>query len=183
MHTGLDELKQVFQVELAQKQKSLSAAQAQLKEATWELSNRRQTVAATQKQVAQREEYRHSIANLKRIIAILQEGILPANENFIQQNLEALQVDSHSPTTELIRLRWLNLWMGKSCQALENRIANIAEESKKKEAQCRKVVAMCCGVEEERVAEILDDLVIAIESDGAGMDLTRVAGFLSKVST
>ncbi|KDN49559.1 hypothetical protein K437DRAFT_233807 [Tilletiaria anomala UBC 951] len=186
---AVEEVKQVYEVEMAEKQKKLAAAQAQLQRATRDLASRRRIFSEVQAKVAQRDEHRNNIANLKRMIGSLREAAIApgaraaANEAFVEQQIATLEVGGNAPAKELVRLRWLYAWLVGSSGALEKRIAAVQQEAKTKEAQCRKVVAMCCGVEEDRVLEILDDLVVAIESDGAEMDLSRVAGFLSKVSS
>jgi hypothetical protein len=99
---------------------------------------------------------------------------------------------------QLVRLRWLKSYYEKSTASLEERIGSLDGESVVKQRQCRKVVAMCCNVPEDHVedvsvlddvrrpaaharAQILDDLVTAIESDRMGVDLARLAGFLQQV--
>lgn len=179
---ALEEVKHVYEHELAEKQRTLRTAQTKLQAETRVLAQRRRTFSQVQAKVAQRDEHRHSITNLNRVIAILKEGVTHVNEAAVEQQLAALEVPGNSDVKEIIRLRWLHAWYRQSCGALTNRIASIEEEGKTKEAQCRKVVALCCGIPEGSVVNILDDLVIAIESDGVDMDLARVANFLSKVS-
>ncbi len=182
-------MKKVFETELAEKQRLLAAAQAKLQRATRELSHHRQRLTAVQSIVAQRDEHRHSIANLKRIVAQLSSSppsshVSHEQQAWVEKNLAAVQVPSaQGPVKELVRLRWLQLWLAASTAEWERKLAGAADEGARKEAQCRKVVAMCCGVDEERVAGILDDLVVAIESDGTETDFAKVAGFLSKVSS
>lgn len=82
----------------------------------------------------------------------------------------------------LVRMRWLAHWYETRVHSLETRISELDTAAQAKMEQCRKVVAMCCGVPEARVEDMLDELVTAIESIGVeGVDLQRLAGFLSKV--
>lgn len=82
----------------------------------------------------------------------------------------------------LVKLRWLKRWYESSVEELQRRIRDLEGASATKLKQCRKVVAMCCNVSEDKVEGMLDELVTAIESIGMeGVDLPRLAGFLSKV--
>ncbi|PWN46062.1 hypothetical protein IE81DRAFT_308122 [Ceraceosorus guamensis] len=82
---------------------------------------------------------------------------------------------------ELIRLRWLERIFKEETDRLQQRIVALDGAGAAKQRQCRKVVAMCCNVPEEKVEGMLDDLVTAIESDRMGVDLARLAGFLEKI--
>lgn len=64
---------------------------------------------------------------------------------------------------------------------LSNELVEIKDKSLDKELQCRKVISICCSIPLEKVDEMLVPLTLAVESDGASLDLSRVAGFMSKV--
>ncbi|KAF9929872.1 transcriptional regulator swi6 [Linnemannia zychae] len=64
---------------------------------------------------------------------------------------------------------------------LTNELVEIKDKSLDKELQCRKVISICCSIPLEKVDEMLVPLTLAVESDGASLDLSRVAGFMSKV--
>ncbi|KAG0200112.1 transcriptional regulator swi6 [Mortierella sp. GBA30] len=64
---------------------------------------------------------------------------------------------------------------------LAKELTEIKDQSLDKELQCRKVISICCNIPLENVDEMLVPLTQAVESDGASLDLSRVAGFMSKV--
>ncbi|KAF9946046.1 transcriptional regulator swi6 [Mortierella alpina] len=64
---------------------------------------------------------------------------------------------------------------------LSKELTEIKDQSLDKELQCRKVISICCNIPLENVDDMLMPLTQAVESDGASLDLSRVAGFMSKV--
>ena len=64
---------------------------------------------------------------------------------------------------------------------LTQEMTEIKGQSLEKEQQCRKVISICCNIPLEKVDEMLVPLTLTVESDGASLDLPRVAGFMSKV--
>jgi len=65
--------------------------------------------------------------------------------------------------------------------ALDALAATLRGRSLDLEANFRKVVAMCTGVEEERVDTLLEGLLQAIESDPGDVETVRLTSFLRKV--
>jgi len=53
--------------------------------------------------------------------------------------------------------------------------------SAEKEFQCKKIVALCTGVPVDKIEDMLENLVIAVESEAPVIDLGRVSGFMQKV--
>jgi hypothetical protein len=202
MTAVLSDLSDVFQKELTDKEEAFDVAQAHLQSATRELALRRRKIAESQTLVAERDEARMRRQNLAKT---LREELGVASEDaledavLVQQCLvvdnEAMDVDSQSsvlisepafsvPSNEqdIVKLRWLERWYEDGLNALQGRIDALNTAAQAKTEQCRKVVAMCCGVPEAKVEGMLDELVLAIESIGSeGVDLQRLAGFLSKV--
>ncbi|KIO26499.1 hypothetical protein M407DRAFT_24220 [Tulasnella calospora MUT 4182] len=82
-----------------------------------------------------------------------------------------------------MRLKRMKMWHGRMDDLMEQRIEGSKGASAEKELQCRKVVSLCTGVAVDEVDGMLENLVIAMESDGQVVDLTRVAGFMQKVKT
>ena len=58
----------------------------------------------------------------------------------------------------------------------------LKERSTKLEEKCRRVVALCTGVEEHRVDSLLEGLVTAVESDGHVEDISLLEGFVQAVN-
>ncbi|KAK0547766.1 transcriptional regulator swi6 [Tilletia horrida] len=81
----------------------------------------------------------------------------------------------------IVRTRFVASLLERECQTLEHAISEMDEAQALKESQYRRLVSICSGVPERNVVEMLDELVLAIESDGADVDLDRLAGFLDKV--
>ncbi|KAF9092675.1 transcriptional regulator swi6 [Mortierella sp. AD031] len=82
---------------------------------------------------------------------------------------------------EILRLRARIHAYEQHSKELANELVEIKDRSLDKELQCRKVISICCSIPLEKVDEMLVPLTLAVESDGAGLDLSRVAGFMSKV--
>lgn len=87
---------------------------------------------------------------------------------------------SHLPASPQLRARLaahraVNARLAEQTQALRLRSAQL-------EAQYRKVVALCTGVDEECVDGMLDGLLAAVESEGGeGVEVGRVREFLRMV--
>ncbi|KAG9326892.1 hypothetical protein KVV02_001416 [Mortierella alpina] len=60
-------------------------------------------------------------------------------------------------------------------------LAEFKNQSSSNELQYKKVIAYCCKIPLDKVDDMVQPLTLAVESDGAGLDLSRVAGFMSRV--
>ncbi|RPD76431.1 apses-domain-containing protein [Lentinus tigrinus ALCF2SS1-7] len=96
-----------------------------------------------------------------------------------------LEVDPTVPIGEtaatLIRLRRLKMWHSRVEQLMETRMRSLQGASAEKEFQCKKIVALCTGVPIDKVEELLENLVVAMESEAQVIDISRVSGFMQKV--
>ncbi|RDX48206.1 transcription factor [Lentinus brumalis] len=96
-----------------------------------------------------------------------------------------LEVDPTVPTGDtaatLIRLRRQKMWYSRVEQLMETRMRSLQGASAEKEFQCKKIVALCTGVPIDRVEELLENLVVAMESEAQVIDISRVSGFMQKV--
>ncbi|CAD6890804.1 unnamed protein product [Tilletia caries] len=81
----------------------------------------------------------------------------------------------------VVRLEFVLPLLQRECETLEHAIGEIEGAQRVKDAQYRRLVSICSGVPERNVVEMLDELVLAIESDGADVDLDRLSGFLDKI--
>lgn len=81
----------------------------------------------------------------------------------------------------LVRLRRLKMWHTRIEELVKERMDATRGAGAEKEFQCKKIVSLCTGVPVDRVESMLENLLIAVESDGQGVDLNRVAGFMQKV--
>ncbi|KAI7829515.1 hypothetical protein BC939DRAFT_420304 [Gamsiella multidivaricata] len=82
---------------------------------------------------------------------------------------------------EVLLLRSRILAYEQNEKELAQELVEITGQSMDKELQCRKVISVCCNIPLDKVDEMLVPLTLAVESDGASLDLSRVAGFMSKV--
>ncbi|TFK29653.1 transcription factor [Coprinopsis marcescibilis] len=99
----------------------------------------------------------------------------------------SFSVDSEPPlpTTDsvasLVKLRRLKLWQQRVEDLVMARLKGLQGASAEKEYQCKKIVALCTGISIDKVEEMLDNLVIAVESEAQVVDIGRVSGFMQKV--
>ncbi|KAH7908923.1 apses-domain-containing protein [Hygrophoropsis aurantiaca] len=89
------------------------------------------------------------------------------------------------PTTEsvssLIRLRRLKMWNLRMEELMQTRLKSLQGASAEKEYQCKKIVALCTGIPVDKVEDMLENLVVAVESEAQVVDIVRVSGFMQKV--
>ncbi|KAI0073525.1 transcription factor [Panus rudis PR-1116 ss-1] len=81
----------------------------------------------------------------------------------------------------LIRMRRMKLWHEKMERLMEERMKSLKGASAEKEFQCKKIVALCTGVPIGEIENMLDNLVVAVESEASVIDISRVSGFMQKV--
>ncbi|KAI0305819.1 hypothetical protein B0F90DRAFT_1693739 [Multifurca ochricompacta] len=82
---------------------------------------------------------------------------------------------------DLIRLRRLKTWHVRMEALVHERLDRLRGASAEREFQCKKIVALCTGVPIDKVEEMLDDLIVAVESETQVIDIGRVSGFMQKV--
>ncbi|KAF2744380.1 apses transcription factor-like protein [Sporormia fimetaria CBS 119925] len=110
---------------------------------------------------------------------------IPIDEERFGQAVESLRANPTSKIASLPSAAWLR----QRVEAYSAMNRNLAERSKRlkekdgeREMQYRRVVSLCTKVEEERIDEVLEGLVQALESDPLeGVEVGRVAEFLRKV--
>ncbi|KAI0255978.1 hypothetical protein BJV78DRAFT_1174834 [Lactifluus subvellereus] len=90
-------------------------------------------------------------------------------------------IPTSDSVTSLIRLRRLKMWHLRMEALVRQRLENLRGASAEREFQCKKIVALCTGVPVDKVEEMLDDLVVAVESETQVVDIGRVSGFMQKV--
>ncbi|KAH9027774.1 hypothetical protein EDB84DRAFT_1499692 [Lactarius hengduanensis] len=74
----------------------------------------------------------------------------------------------------LIRLRRLKTWHVRMEALLHHRLESLRGASAEREFQCKKIVALCAGAPVDKVEGMLDDLVVAVESETQVVDIGRV---------
>ncbi|KAG8221006.1 apses-domain-containing protein [Butyriboletus roseoflavus] len=90
-------------------------------------------------------------------------------------------IPTSDSVTSLIRLRRLNTWHLRMEELMEARLKSLQGASAEKEYQCKKIVALCTGIPVDKVQDMLENLVIAMESEAQVVDIVRVSGFMQKV--
>jgi hypothetical protein len=85
--------------------------------------------------------------------------------------------------TQLLALRRLKSYQSQIFAPLEGKMAGIVKDGEEKAGLFRKIIGICSGLKEDVVGEMLDKLVVAIESDGASLDQLRVTKLLQNVRT
>ncbi|KAG9313054.1 apses-domain-containing protein [Chiua virens] len=97
----------------------------------------------------------------------------------------SVETEPQIPTTDsvasLIRLRRLKLWHERVEGLMEARLKSLQGASAEKDYQCKKIVALCTGIPVDKVEDMLEHLVIAMESEAQVVDIVRVSGFMQKV--
>ncbi|KAF9152438.1 transcriptional regulator swi6 [Linnemannia schmuckeri] len=82
---------------------------------------------------------------------------------------------------DLVLLRSRVYAYQKNDEELALELAEAKSKTSANELLCKKVIAICCNIPLDKVDEMLVPLTLAVESDGASLDLSRVAGFMSRV--
>ncbi|KAK7687880.1 hypothetical protein QCA50_009099 [Cerrena zonata] len=117
-------------------------------------------------------------------IPALQKQAEPAVNTTMDLSL-TLESDLIVPTTDspasLIKLRRMKLWHERMERILDERLRKLQGASAEKEFQCKKIIALCTGVPINDIEGLLDNLVVAVESEASIIDISRVSGFMQKV--
>ncbi|EIN06003.1 apses-domain-containing protein [Punctularia strigosozonata HHB-11173 SS5] len=200
-----------FTSEIKAKQDALDVTQAHLRAATRELSEQRKQIQLWQNQCAEHDRVSQRMRNLEKAIGAEEtfdwtgrttpdgrdagpiagsafkwrggQSTMAAVGD-IAMNLEA---DPTIPSGEseviLTRLRRLKMWQDRAETLLESRLSALRGTHAEKEYQCRKIVSLCTGISMDKVEEMLEDLVVAVESEHNVVDVSRVSGFMQKMGT
>ncbi|KAK0489174.1 transcription factor [Armillaria novae-zelandiae] len=196
-----------FQTEIKSKQDALDVTQAHLRAATRELSEQRKQIQMWQGRCAELDMLAQRVRNVEHAIeeevqfdwtgrggeSVGVEDKSPAfryrgpssTMTGTQAPVVTVDVDPPMPTGDsaasLIRLRRLKMWHEKMEEIAEHRMKGLRGASAEKEFMCRKIVALCTGIGVDKVEEMLDSLLVAVESEAQVVDIGRVSGFMQKV--
>lgn len=109
-------------------------------------------------------------------------GIGGAVDISVNVDLDPPMPPSGSDTvTTLVKLRRMKIWHQRIEQSLSDRLSNLQTMNAEKEYQCKKIVALCTGIPIDKVEDMLENLVVAVESESQIVDIGRVSGFMQKV--
>jgi len=151
-----------------------------------------------QRRAKDRADRQQKIANLQRTVhdqrmRAQQMGYsMDSNRSLPEYTIDASQLESSDPSTQhgylsslpgpsILRARLAAF--GANNGVLDQMNAALRSRSIELESQYRKVVALCTGVDEAKVDDLLEGLVAAVESEEGEAEVGRVREFLRKVET
>ncbi|KAH9941502.1 apses-domain-containing protein [Amylocystis lapponica] len=189
-----------FSSEIKAKQDALDVTQAHLRAATRQLSEQRKQIQAWTTRCGELDQVAQRVRNLERALADEdlfdwtgrtadagpafaargQASAMPALDISFNLDVEPTVPLTDSPAS-LVRLRRLKLWHERIEQLMGARLKSLQGASAEKEFQCKKIVALCTGVPVDKIEDMLENLVIAVESEAQIIDIGRVSGFMQKV--
>ncbi len=208
MQNLLTETSTSFKSELQQKQSLIDQTHLALREATSLLADERRRLASLEQKATTRNHLRQQCANLRRANALHRAefarsgapGVLKEDvkigeadaglqidaslfnsstdpENLTPQQIAALAA---MPSTAVLQARKEAYQV--TNMRLEQQKTQLKSQSFELEAQMRRIVSLCTGVEEGKVDEMLEGLQAAVESERGGeVDVGRVREFLRRV--
>ncbi|KAG0235554.1 hypothetical protein B0O80DRAFT_450319 [Mortierella sp. GBAus27b] len=202
----VEELDLEFSQELSARQNQLKDTQMQLRQATRDLTETRKTIKHYRVQVQQLEEAHQKIKNLE--LSLEEESQktrnckgytnkLRSNDDIdVTFNVRKPNLPNTTATPlpdgsdvarlelaeqDLIQLKSRIIAYQKNEEELSRELTESQSKTSANELLCKKVIAICCKIPLDKVDDMLIPLTLAVESDGASLDLARVAGFMSRV--
>ena len=204
----LTETESAFRSELQTKQSLIDQTHAKLREQTALLSEERRRLADFQHKSEERKALRQRVANLRRANEQQRAQLVAHNSqtaNDIRSDIKVGEADAglaidaatlsaadstllpHQreylatlPPAAVLKARVIAY--RKNNARLEALAKSLQSQSSGLEAQLRKVVSLCTGVEESKVDEMVDGLSVAVESEGGeDVEVARVREFLRRV--
>ncbi|KAF8507954.1 transcription factor [Hysterangium stoloniferum] len=198
-----------FQTEIKTKQEGLASIQAKLRASTRVLAEQRRQIQTWQSKCGELDQVRQRIRNLERALQdednvdwtgrSTMEGEEPTKGAFVYRGAESTlsgvgfddlatnpfefepPIPEENTREHLVKMRRMQMWHRRTEQMMEARLKQLQGASADKEFQCKKIVSLCTGVPMDQVEQMLENLVIAVESEAQVVDLGRVAGFMQKV--
>ncbi|KAJ7066621.1 transcription factor [Mycena amicta] len=90
-------------------------------------------------------------------------------------------IPSVNSAETIVRLRRMKLWHARMEDLMKARLKGLQGASAEKEYQCKKIVALSTQLPIDKVEDMLETLLVAVESESQVVDLSRVSGFMQKV--
>ncbi|KAF8586039.1 apses-domain-containing protein [Ramaria rubella] len=209
MTTMINSLSTEFSSEIKSKQEGLAATQTQLRTSTRSLADQRRQIQSWQSKCGELDQIHQRMRNLEKALAEEDrfdwtgrstiDGEPPTKGAFAFRGAEStltgvgfddgathpLEVEPVIPTANsresLVRMRRMKAWHERTEEMMEARLRQLEGASADKEFQCKKIVSLCTAVPMDQVEQMLENLVVAVESEAQVVDLGRVAGFMQKV--
>lgn len=202
----MDALEEEYGEQLEAKEQELKKVQEELTSVTTELDVSRKGLEEKQAQSQQLSEVQQKIRtietameqeynDLKERMAQSQKAIASIEDIMeAEQDEEMFDVpDISNITSEEEKRKELEEYV-KRMQAktkaysannlsIEQEIQALDEQNNEREMQCKKLIAACCNLPIEKIDDLVEPLILAIESDPPDLDLARINGFMDKIRT
>ncbi|PCH44340.1 apses-domain-containing protein [Wolfiporia cocos MD-104 SS10] len=197
-----------FTTEIKTKQDALDVTQVHLRAATRELSEQRKQIQSWTARCSEVDQIHQRIRNLRKALddedrfdwtgrtegPSTNPAFRMRGPNSTMLNLGSSVELSFTVDTEpavppgdsvatLIRLRRMKMWHERVEQLMQARMGALQGASAEKEFQCKKIVALCTGAPIDKIEDMLDNLVLAVESESQVIDIGRASGFMQKVKS
>ncbi|CAO3568509.1 unnamed protein product [Mortierella alpina] len=207
----LDELDAEFSQEILARNGQLKDTQNLLRTETQNLTEMRKSIKQCRQQALELEEAHHKIRNLELsleeethrtrnqrgynsklrtgddIDALFDVRKPDMTFNHINNSMSSLEIRQNNQLREqmaekdVLELRSRVQAYRRHDEEFSRELAEAKSQTSANELQYKKVIAYCCKIPLDKVDDMVQPLTLAVESDGAGLDLTRVAGFMSRV--
>ncbi|THH32465.1 hypothetical protein EUX98_g1729 [Antrodiella citrinella] len=211
IQTMLTKLHEEFTQEIKGKQDTLDVTQAHLRAATRELSEQRKQIQTWQARCSELDIVMQRTRNIQKALAeedsfdwtgrthpiTAGSEFTPAGPAFQKRGEGStamptidisfnMEPDATIPTTDspetLIRLRRMKMWYERMEKLTNERLRLLKGSSAEKEFQCKKILSLCTGIAIDNIESMLDDLVVAVDSEASVIDLGRVSTFMTRVT-
>ncbi|KAF8317750.1 uncharacterized protein EI90DRAFT_3084885 [Cantharellus anzutake] len=172
-----------FNEEAETKRKQLDDIQNRLRTATRELASQRRLIQHWQAACSELDQILERIKNVK--------GARDSDQNLFHikagtasrsGSLDPPLLEDDYPVS-LTTLRRKRFWHSHANQIISDRLSFMKGQNAEKELQCKKLVSLCTGVPLENVEPMLENLLVAMESDGTVPEIGRVSGFMQKIKS
>nr|XP_019008808.1 uncharacterized protein I206_06492 [Kwoniella pini CBS 10737]OCF47589.1 hypothetical protein I206_06492 [Kwoniella pini CBS 10737] len=197
-----------FSSEMVNKQTKLNATEQSVRVATKALADKRQQLHKAQVKVGELELLSQRVESLKRNPSqeidctgrtiLIGESELPLSFQPVSSedlasikketqsiidgnNLDEIALPERGEEGALIKLRRINLWEDRLTLLLNQRINELENTNLGKVFEYKKLISLTTKVPVDKVDGMLDGLLAAIESDGQGIDLSRVSEFMNRI--
>ncbi|KAF7308775.1 Transcriptional factor [Mycena kentingensis (nom. inval.)] len=103
----------------------------------------------------------------------------------VDMGLTGLETEPPIPALDsaetLVRLRRMKMWHARVEDLMKGRLKGLQGASSEKEYQCKKIISLATQNPIDKIEEMLESLLEAVESESSNIDLSRVSGFMQKV--
>lgn len=198
----MDALDEEYGGQLNQRDGELQQIESELEHATKELETTRKDLEARQTQSQRLVEAQQRFRNLQaalqtewdRMTTTPVDTITALDELDDTQDVDAsfapsqddsdekTQSSPNEPLTHRVKILRARIAAYKqNDQDLRAEVEEQRAQSAEKELQCKKLIAACCNLPIEKIDDLVEPLILAIESDPPDLDLARVIGFMEKI--